>query len=178
MPEFPDVLATGGIAAVVAGAVVLVLRRTLETGLEARLQRIRAELDHETAYVREAIKRQTESYPGLAEAIYRTRNLSRGLMSALPVGDPSQRSDLGDLTVQVTEILFQTRAYLPRPLFEPLHRYKTHLQNFLLYYDRLVVMSDSDRKDSAGDLLSVELEGMNGLAEDVIEQIQRVLKVR
>jgi hypothetical protein len=176
-----SVLQTGGVAALVAAAVVYLLKKVLEKKLDARFanasEKLKAELASQNLYIQEIIQRQTERYPPLAESVYRSRNVSRQLMNELPQLNAQQRSELGDLTLRITEHLYETRIFLPRSLFDSLHAYKTHLQNFIFDYDIVTAGSKPSPINVLIKSLSTEFLEIDKMHQNIISDLQNILKI-
>jgi hypothetical protein len=187
MIEFLQLLLQlGGIAALVAGVVAYVafyilrnvFEKRLDASLERELEKIKIELAKQNLYVQEIAKKQVEYYPGLANAVYRSRNAARNLCNDLPRLNAHYRTELGDLTFRVTEGLYETRAYLPRYLFDALHSYKRHLQNFIFGYDILTGdQIETPQSDVLLNNLKAEYVEIDGMCDNIVTQIQQILNV-
>jgi hypothetical protein len=84
---------------------------------------------------------------------------------------------LGDLTLRITEHLYETRIFLPRSLFDSLHAYKTHLQNFIFDYDIVTAGSKPSPINVLIKSLSTEFLEIDKMHQNIISDLQNILKI-
>jgi hypothetical protein len=173
-----SVLSISGIAAVVAAVVAYILTKVFDAHLKARIDKQLAQLRAENAvnieYISELVKKQTESYPGLVEAVYKSRNIARKMVERLTEYSFDERSQLGDLALIVTERMYATRVFLPNEAFKQIHNYKTHLQQFVFDYDHL---TGGEARPALANSIKAEYKELDRLCDIVVRKLQNVLRI-
>jgi hypothetical protein len=139
--------------------------------IDCELEKLKTELAVEKEQVAEVFKLRLERLPSLVEAIYRSRNIARELVNDSSF-QPDLRSRLGDLGLLVTEV----RASLSSDLFERLHAYKTHLQQFIFEYDILTASSEPPPPELVASLNKhyILIDELHG---SIVRDVQEVLHV-
>jgi hypothetical protein len=177
LKNWQTVLTVSGIAAFLAVCVVYLLRKMFEAKIkihfEREIEKFRVEID----YIKENIRMQREHLPELSKAIYKARNIARDMHKSIPGLNAGLRSSLGDIAFFITENLYGTRIFLSRELFEKIHSYKKHLQNFIFEYDAITEKKNSKSRSSLQTSIKRTYEKIDELHTIIIDDIQKVLNI-
>jgi hypothetical protein len=129
----------------------------IKNSYEIRLEKIKTGLALQAEMQHGIIERRIENYPKIVELIYRTRNLSREIVSTN--ANPVMASEFQARAIELENMLYESRIDLERDgIFTALHSYKNLLKTTNRILDDISIFKSHDDETKKINELLVEIK--------------------
>ncbi|MCK5561583.1 MAG: hypothetical protein KAJ51_13355 [Thermoplasmata archaeon] len=167
-------------SSVVSAIVTFLLKTFFESKIrhryEIELEKFKTELSIKANTEHEITERRLEAYPKIVELVYRTRNMSREIVTRSDIS-PTLFDELSTRAGELEDSLYKYRIDLERDkVFTPIHTYKNILKHFVMnlsdikYYR---AQDDSKKVNNSLKTLNEIYEEIENQHKPIIEKLSK-----